>query len=166
MSKPKEKWYVSKQPGYSIALPEGLKYNETIAGVTREASVIIFRARGGKMVKTTDPEIQKFLESSIAFKRGKIMRVPTPEEIAAAEKQHKQEAALAIYKNLVEKQVPMNFRSMSDANVRDVADEIGVETSADGKKLSKDAIVDGIEILVYGEVVTKPEKKQSTTSEV
>ena len=156
-----EKWYVSKKPGYSIALPEGMIYEEITAGVTRTKTVITFRAMGGQMVKTTDSKIQKFLESSIAFKRGNISRVRTPEEIAADKKKVEQETTLLTYTNLVEKGVPMNFRGMSDSNVREIADGIGAETSSDGKKLSKDAVVDNIEMLVYGEVVGKSGKKEN-----
>ncbi len=154
----KEKWYVSKKPGYSIALPEGLIYNELTAGVTRTKSVITFRVRGGQMVKTTDPKIQKFLESSIAFKRGNISRVRTPEEIAADAKKAEQKVALDLYKGLIAKGNLLDFRAMTDSDLRGAADEIGVETSSDGKKLSKDVIADNMEILVYGEVVKKSGK--------
>ena len=157
--KPKEQWYVSKRPGYSIALPEDLTYKEPIGGVIREKKVIVFRARGGKMVKTTDPQIQKFLESCIAFKRGNIMRVPTPAEIAEAEKKKKQADSLETYRGLVEKGVPMDFRNMTDNNLREIADEIGAETSIDGKKLPKDAIAGNIELLVYGAIQEKPKAK-------
>jgi len=153
-----EKWYVSKKPGYSIALPEGMIYEEITAGVTRTKTVITFRAMGGQMVKTTDSKIQKFLESSIAFKRGNISRVRTPEEIAADKKKAEQETVLGVYKGLVEKGNLLDFRAMSDSALRAAADEIGVETSSDGKKLSKDAIADNMEILVYGEVVKKSGK--------
>lgn len=151
--KEKIKWYVAKRPGYSMSLPDGLIYKELIGGVTRERTVLTFHANAGKMVKTSQPEIQKALEGSVAFKRGLITRVPTPEEIAARKKREEQEHSLGVYIGLVDKGHVIDFKAMTDTNLRLVADEVGAETSKDGKKLSKEVIAGNIEVLVYGKVL-------------
>jgi len=161
MSSKKEietKWYISTKPGLVISLPEGLVYKETTAGITRTKRNVAFRVQAGKMVKTSQKEIQEFLESSPAFKRKVIMRVPTPLEIAQQKKQAEEETQLAFYKDLVKKPgVTIDFAGMSDSNVRTVADSIGVETSDDdGKKLKKETIAKNIEALVF--VKVEPDK--------
>ena len=158
MGKTKEKWYISKRSGYCMALPEGLVYQETVAGVTTAKHNVTFRARGGKMVKTSQPEIQEFLEKSIAFKRALISRVRSPEEIALDKKKAEQEANLKVYHNLVEsnKRIDFGFEDMGDSELRKLAETIGAATSADGKKLAKASVALNVTGLIYGSEV-KPE---------
>ena len=52
-------------------------------------------------------------------------------------------------------EVTINFRSMSDSDIREVADKIGAETSDGEKKLSKSDIVDNVETLIFGAVKSK-----------
>lgn len=144
----KEKWFIAKNPGYCISLPDGLMLDTKVGGVTKSTGVIKFPTNGGRMFKTSDPKIIEFLLSTPAFRMEKITLVPTPEEVAFEEKRSEQAKNLTTYRGLVEKGIPLNFKEMSDTNVRQVADEIGAETSGDGKKLTKAAIVANIDALI------------------
>ena len=131
MAKPKVRHYISKQPGYTITLPEGVTYIDPFG---RERKTLVFPARGGKMLKTDQVEIQNFIEGvkdskgdyefkgekysklpCRAFQRQAVERIPTPEEIAEREKQKEQAATLAAYKDLVVKPgVSIDFKAMND----------------------------------------------------
>ncbi len=150
MSKPKERWYVSSQPGYCISLPDGMEIEIQAGGVVRKTSVVKFPHKGGSMFKTDNPVVIKFVESCSAFKMKKVTRVPTPEEIAEAAKKREQEGRLAIYHGLLGKGMPLPFKDMSDTNLRKVANEIGAATSKDGKKLSQSAVLSNVEKMVSG----------------
>lgn len=159
-NKIKERWYLSRRPGYSIALPDGMTYVDNIGGVKRVRSVIKFPARGGKLFKTEDEAIQKFIEGHVSFERHTIMRVPTPEEIEEAKTIKAQLAQLEFYQGAVARGADFNFKEMNEANLREVAKEIGAETSDpnSNKKLSKADIVKNIEALVYGkETLEEPD---------
>lgn len=149
-AKQKEQWYVSAQPGYCISLPDGVELEIQAGGVLRKTSVIKFPMSGGKMFKTSDPNVIEFIESTSAFRMQKVTRVPTPEEIEEANKKREQQSRLEIYKGLLEKGVPLPFKDMSDTNLRKFAAEIGAETSNDGVKLSKDKVLANVEALVSG----------------
>ena len=152
MSKVQERHYVSKEPGKVITLPEGLTFLDP-HGRTR--TMIPFPARGGKMAKSSDPKIHDFLEgvkdpkgdfefkgntySTLpcrAFMRNVIERIPTPQEIKQREVEKAQAATLVAYKALVNKPgVSLDVSKMPDSDIRDLAQNIGVSTSKDGKNL-------------------------------
>ena len=164
--KRQERQYVSKNAGLSIALPDGLTYLDKTGGSVRERSMIKFPARGGKMFLTDDPAIQDFIEGSEknkpcnAFRMEVVKRVPTAKEIEQRKVKQAQEEALANYKFIVEDTgVMIPFRDMTDKSARATAAKIGAETTGeDKKKLSKEEVVDNIEMLVYGEIVSKKPK--------
>lgn len=151
-TKAKEKWYLSKKPGYTISLPDGMEYVDVSGPVSRKRTTVKFPARGGKLFKTSDPVIQDILEKHPAYKRNTIQRVPTPEEIKQAEELKKQMAQLKFYQDAVARGANFPFKDMSDSELRKVAQEIGAETADEkGTKLTKAAIVKNVEALVMGE---------------
>lgn len=167
MAKAKVRNYISKQPGYRITLPEGMVYIDPFGS---EKKSVLFPARGGKMVKTSQAEIQDFIEgvkdpkgdfefknvkySTLpcrAFQREMIERIPTKEEIEERELQRKQSDALATLKDFVSKPgVTIEFDKMNDAEIRDLAGDIGVPTSKDGKKLAAADIAKAVEQKIFG----------------
>jgi DNA helicase IV len=167
MAKLVERHYLSKEPGKVLTLPEGLVYVDPFG---RKRVTLNFPARGGKMIKTSQVEIQQFIEGvkdkdgefehkgnryktlpCRAFMREVIERIPTPEEIKAREIKKKQDATLAAYKDLVNKPgVNIDFSKMSDSELRDMAQNIGASTSEAGKKLSAADIAKAIEQKIFG----------------
>jgi hypothetical protein len=167
MAKPKIRHYVSKQPGLVLTLPEGLIYLDPFG---RERKTLNFPARGGKMVKTDQEEIQKFVEGikdkegkyefkgenysqlpCRAFQRELIERIPTPEEIKEREAKRKQDETLAAYIDLVNKPgVSVDVSAMNDSEVRDLANDIGVPTSDGSKKLATADIAKAVEQKIFG----------------
>jgi len=168
MAKLVERHYVSKEPGKVLTLPEGLAYIDPFG---RKRTTLNFPARGGKMVKTKQVEIQQFLEGvpdkdgdfefkgkryktlpCRAFMREVIERIPTPEEIKARIIAKKQAETLEAYKDLVNKPgVSIDFSAMSDSELRDLAQNIGVPTGGEGgKKLTSADIAKAVEQKIFG----------------
>jgi len=106
-------------------------------------------------------EVQKFIENSKAFKRGVIIRVKTPEELAIEKKKAEQEKRLKFWQETVKRPgVKVDFFNMSDSDIRKTADEIGVSTSKNGRKRSKEEIAMEIYELVYGKKYEKSVKNK------
>ena len=71
-------------------------------------------------------------------------------------KKTEQEANLKVYHNLVDsnKRIDFGFEDMGDSELRKLAETIGADTSAEGKKLAKASVALNVTALIYG----KPEK--------
>ena len=96
------KTYVSKRPGYTMTLPEGVGFNN---GKTR----VVFNSEKSKEFTTNELEIQEYLEgldkfgvpgqpSPNPFVQVEYFYCPTPEEVAEAEAQRELEKNIEFIK--------------------------------------------------------------------
>lgn len=137
-----EKMYVSKQRGFRLSLTPEL---------TEETGrkSIIFKTTDPKIV-TDNLVIQSFIENHDAFKRGKIIKVDTPEEIALKAKLADQKSKLEHWRKIVILPgVNVKLEEMKDEELRSLADEIGAEVSRDGSRLKKAEILENVNELIY-----------------
>jgi hypothetical protein len=84
-----ERKYASKEPGVRFSHPD---VADDIKKEFNGKNLLTFNASNGSIVTVVSEKIQKAIEASKDFAAGKIFRIPTDAEKAAAEKERQQEA--------------------------------------------------------------------------
>ena len=176
MGNTKERLYVSKEPGKAITLPEGITYIDPHG---RERKMLVFPARGGKMLRTDQKVIHDFIEGvkdpkgtfefkgakykklpCRAFMREVIERIPTTEEIKAREVEKEQAATLEHFQELLSLPgTTFDIDKLNESQLRDLADSIGVKIHTPaGDLLDPKKLAQNVEQKIYGAKL-KPKKE-------
>jgi hypothetical protein len=108
---------------------------------------------------TEEVNVAKAIEQSEAFKKGRVTRQKLQAELDQEQKVIDQGKALESLKRVSGMMEASKFDRMTDSELREVADQIGIKTATDdGKKRLKTQMASDIKLAIFGQPLSEYKK--------